>query len=171
MSGAAVGSVASGRGAVNRVASGPAAVNGIAVDAPVSPSVVVVGAADGAGRDDNGRAGGGPEAKGDAPDTSRIPYDANAVGARQGDDYFAPPPWRNPYLVALAGAGVGLVGAGAWLFLRAYSAFNEGVAIQTQGDFAAMQVTMYSGPLVVLLGLGTLLGVLFVVAVRWRPRQ
>ena len=80
-------------------------------------------------------------------------------------------PWKNPYLIALAVIGAAMSCTGAWLFGSAYAAFNEGVAIQTQGDFAAMQVAMYSGPLVVLFGLGTLVGVLFMVAGRWRPRQ
>jgi hypothetical protein len=79
--------------------------------------------------------------------------------------------WRNPYLIALAVVGVSFICVGGWLFESSYSAFNEGVAIQTQGDFAAAQVAMYSGPLVMLFGAATLVGVAFVFAVRWRPRS
>jgi hypothetical protein len=74
-------------------------------------------------------------------------------------------------LISLAVVGVGLICVGAWLYETAYSAFNEGVAIQSQGDFASAQVAMYSGPLVMLFGAATLVGVLFVVATRWRPRD
>ena len=116
------------------------------------------------GHEEVGGSGGAVEvvSSTDAPDAMDMPDAAEGSGLAE--------PWRNPYLIGLAVVGVGLVGLGVWLFEDAYTAFNEGVAIQTQGDFAAAQVAMYSGPLVMLFGAAIVVGVLFVVAVRWRRR-
>jgi hypothetical protein len=124
----------------------------------------------------NGSSGKGYDVRtGDSAGDRRDPESGYVEADDAGDERSAgwsgaAAPWRNPYLISLAVIGVGLVCVGVWLYESAYSAFNEGVAIQTQGDFAAAQVAMYSGPLVMLFGAATLVGVLFVVATRWRPR-
>ena len=78
---------------------------------------------------------------------------------------------RNPFLISLAGLALVFVGVGAWLFSRTYSAFNDASVFSSQGDFVALQAVLQAAPFVILLGVGTAVGVLFVFAARWHPKR
>lgn len=109
---------------------------------------------------------------GDAGDAGRA--DPGASTSPQGD---APSPGptaaqvRNPFLISLAGLALVFVGVGAWLFSRTYSAFNDASVFSSQGDFVALQAVLQAAPFVILLGVGTAVGVLFVFAARWHPKR
>lgn len=86
-------------------------------------------------------------------------------------------PWRNPYLIALAVAGLALVlggiGAFRWAVSQVYGdgAFTEGASEEErQETMLASQLAWGLSPLMTLAGVLTLVGLLFFVAHRWRPR-
>lgn len=77
---------------------------------------------------------------------------------------------RNPFLIVLGVLAIALVALGSWLFLRAGAAFNSR-EVRSQGDYMSLQATIYASPFVVMLGVLTALGVLFIVASRWWKRR
>ncbi|NEM92079.1 hypothetical protein [Galbitalea soli] len=82
-----------------------------------------------------------------------------------------PQPWtRNPFLLALAVIAVVLVVAGIGLFVRSGAAFNS-ADITSQGDYVTMTSLLQAAPIVVLLGVATAIGLLFVLAMRWGQRS
>ncbi|MCU1534081.1 MAG: hypothetical protein JWR53_562 [Glaciihabitans sp.] len=80
-------------------------------------------------------------------------------------------PTRNPFLISLAIVAVLLIGAGAWLFARSSGAFDDPANIQSQADYMRLAATLNAAPLIMLLGAGTAVGVLFLFAIRWRGRR
>lgn len=78
---------------------------------------------------------------------------------------------RNPFLAALAGLAVVLIGVGVWLFSRTYAAFNDAGSFSTQGDFVALETVMRTSPFIIMLGIAIAVGVVFLLAVGWRPRK
>lgn len=75
---------------------------------------------------------------------------------------------RNPFVAALVIAGVVLVVAGGGLYLNAYFGFDESGYV-TQGQYMAVEAYLRVGPQVLLLGVATLVGVGFMLALRWQP--
>jgi hypothetical protein len=75
---------------------------------------------------------------------------------------------RNPFVVALVIAGIVLVVAGGGLYLNAYFGFDESGFV-TQGQYMAVEAYLRVGPQVLLLGVATLVGVGFMLALRWQP--
>jgi hypothetical protein len=75
---------------------------------------------------------------------------------------------RNPFVAALVIAGIVLVVAGGGLYLNAYFGFDESGYV-TPGQYIAAEGYLRVGPQVLLLGVATLVGVGFMLALRWRP--
>ncbi|MET0932459.1 MAG: hypothetical protein ABWX56_02015 [Mycetocola sp.] len=87
-------------------------------------------------------------------------------------------PWRNPYLVALTVTGLALVAGGIGAFRWAVSQVYGGTVFESGATEDEMREAMLASqlawglsPLLTLAGVLTLLGVLFFVAHRWRPRR
>ncbi len=90
---------------------------------------------------------------------------------------------RNPFLIMLLAVAAALIGGGIWVHVTASTAYQSIVSnpdyysgldsseIDLQQDLAALQTAIAAAPLMVLLGSATAIGVLFVLAVRWRPRS
>ena len=75
---------------------------------------------------------------------------------------------RNPFLAILAVVGVLLI-AGSVAFLMNLEGLIEGASMQgSQTVFYYLQAVIYGAPMLIALGLATLIGVLFVYAVRWK---
>src|SRR5690606_29069285 len=85
-------------------------------------------------------------------------------------------PWRNPYLIALTVLGVVLLGGGIaafrWSVNQVYGGAYSGNTTEADAQEAMLlgQLAWGLSPLLSLAGVLTLLGVFFVVALRWRPR-
>jgi len=78
------------------------------------------------------------------------------------------PRGRNPFLVTLAIIGVLLI-LGSIAFMMNLEGLIEKATMQgSQTIFYYMQAILYGAPLLMTLGLATLIGVLFVYAVRWK---
>lgn len=78
-------------------------------------------------------------------------------------------PTRNPYLLVLLIVAVVLIVAGVILFVQTGDEFNSS-EVQSQGDYMSLNATIETAPFISLLGGATLIGVLFVFAVRYRRR-
>ncbi len=87
------------------------------------------------------------------------------------------PPWRNPYLISLTVIGAVLTIAGVSLFRWAVTQMYSGQissgssADDAQSDWMWVQVSWGIAPLLAIAGVLTLIGVIFVLAVKWTPRQ
>lgn len=85
-------------------------------------------------------------------------------------------PWRNPYLIGLTVLGVMLIGGGIggfrWSVNQIYGGAYSGNPTEADAQEAMLlgQLAWGLSPLLSLAGVLTLLGVFFVVALRWRPR-
>ena len=75
-------------------------------------------------------------------------------------------PTRNPFLLVLLIVAVVLIVAGVILFVQTGDAFNSS-EVQSQGDYMSLNATIETAPFISLLGGATLIGVLFVFAVRY----
>lgn len=75
--------------------------------------------------------------------------------------------WRrvNPYLVALAVVGVGLIGASVGWMAWVYSLAN---GQYSQFDYIIVQFAMFGAPIMCAVGVATLVSILVILAVRWR---
>ncbi|WP_213817072.1 hypothetical protein [Glaciihabitans sp. dw_435] len=77
---------------------------------------------------------------------------------------------RNPWLISLAVLALLLVVVGVLLYSRAANAYTSNGDFVAPGDYVLLEASLSAAPLMILLGAATAIGVLFVVAVRWRPR-
>ena len=79
-------------------------------------------------------------------------------------------PTSNPFLLVLLIVAVVLIVAGVILFVETGNAFNSS-EVQSQGDYMSLNATIEMAPFISLLGGATLIGVLFVFAVRYRRKS
>ncbi|MBN9239692.1 MAG: hypothetical protein BGO97_08335 [Micrococcales bacterium 70-64] len=77
-----------------------------------------------------------------------------------------PPRRLNPFLVALGASAVILLGVGLYLVSRLRDLFAD-TQSTSSFDYVTLQVLMFAAPLLLVLGLATGIGVLFLFAVRW----
>ena len=75
----------------------------------------------------------------------------------------------NPFLIALGVVAVVLVGGGLYLISRMKDLFADTQSSSTF-DYVTLQVMLYAAPLLLVLGLATGVGLLFVFALRWGRR-
>lgn len=75
----------------------------------------------------------------------------------------------NPFLIALGAVAVLLLGGGLYLVSRLRDLFAD-TQSTSDFDYVTLQVLMYAAPLLLVLGLATGIGVLFVFATRWGRR-
>lgn len=127
-----------------------------------------------------------PPAPATEPDTPQADADLSELGFEESTEtpgeaeaQEAPAsPWRNPYIVGLIVAGLALVAVGIGAFRWAVSQVYGGTMFldgaseeEMQEAMLASQLAWGLSPLLTLAGVLTLLGVLFFVAHRWRPRN
>lgn len=87
------------------------------------------------------------------------------------EDADDPAPRRlNPFLVALGASAVVLLGVGLYLVSRLRDLFAD-TQSTSSFDYVTLQVLMFAAPLLLVLGLATGIGVLFLFAVRWDRRR
>jgi len=86
------------------------------------------------------------------------------------DAAAAPRPWTNPFFIALAVVAVALVTAGIWMFQTARESFL-GSATNSQADYATLTVLLELAPLLLVLGTGTAIGIVFFLAADWQKRR
>ena len=80
--------------------------------------------------------------------------------------YDEPLPRRaNPFLIVLGAIALVLVGGGLYLVSRLRDLFAD-TQSGSQFDYVTLQVLMYAAPMIIVLGLATAIGVLFVLATR-----
>jgi hypothetical protein len=81
-----------------------------------------------------------------------------------------PAPRRmNPFLISLAAAAILLLGGGLYLVSRMRDLFAD-TQSTSDFDYITLQVLMGVAPLVLVLGLATGVGMLFLLAARWDRR-
>lgn len=103
-----------------------------------------------------------------APEALPVIVDAPPVQEAVGDD--EPQQRRpNPFLIALGAVTVLLLGGGLYLVSRLRDLFAD-TQSTSDFDYVTLQVLMYAAPLLLVLGLATGIGVLFVFATRWGRR-
>jgi len=78
------------------------------------------------------------------------------------------PPARrvNPFLIALLAAGVLLIGGGLYLVSRLGDLFAN-PSESSQYDYITLQAMTIAAPMLIVLGIATGVGVLFIYAARW----
>ncbi len=79
-------------------------------------------------------------------------------------------PARNPFVIGLTAVGLALVGAGIAVIRSLGAAFTS-VDIKANLDYYTLDVLMTLGPLLITLGMATLIGVGFLAAVRWKSTR
>jgi hypothetical protein len=72
----------------------------------------------------------------------------------------------NPYLIALGAVSVVLIAGGLYLVSRLREFFDSSQTT-SDFDFVTLQVLLYAAPLIVVLGVATAIGMVFLAAVRW----
>ena len=86
--------------------------------------------------------------------------------AREPEPEDDPSPQRaNPFLIAIGVAAIVFVGGGLYLVSRLRDLFADTQSTSAI-DYTTLQVLMYAAPLVLVLGLATGVGLLFLLAVR-----
>jgi len=75
----------------------------------------------------------------------------------------------NPFLIALLAAAVLLIGGGIYLVSRLGEMFANPSA-SSQYDYITLQALTIAAPMLIVLGVATAIGVLFIYAVRWGRR-
>ena len=78
------------------------------------------------------------------------------------------PHGKNPYLAVLTGIGIALVVANLVLIMNIESFIPTDLGPGSQLPYYYVQMIMTGAPLLICLGLATLIGVLFVYAARWK---
>src|SRR5690554_1446465 len=138
---------------------------------PTTPSLItrttrVTDAATAApGRDSDAGADAAPDGTA-APSTTAASSEPHADTTPEDDQPF----WRrlNPYLVALGVIGVALIGASLGWMGWVYSIANS--PLTQQFDYLIMQFAMFGAPILLSVGVASLLSILVVLAVKWRRR-
>ena len=98
-----------------------------------------------------------------APGAAEAPFEVGLVEQEAAD----PSPRRaNPFFLALGGIAVALIAGGLYLVSRMQAIFGD-TSGASDFDFVTLQVLMYAAPLLVVLGIATAIGLLFIAAVRW----
>lgn len=90
-------------------------------------------------------------------DPARLPEPAAAAAPR--------PAWRNPFLIAVAIVGLALIAGGISGMTAAYD--QRGVSA-TEAPYVFLVFMQLGGPMLVVLGVATLIGVGFFLAVHWQ---
>ena len=99
-----------------------------------------------------------------------VPAPVTSAREPEDEDEDEPAPRRaNPFIIALGAVSVVLLGGGLYLVSRLRDLFTDTQATSAL-DYTTIQVLMYTAPLVLVLGLATGVGLLFVFAVRWDRR-
>jgi hypothetical protein len=75
----------------------------------------------------------------------------------------------NPFLITLGVVAILLLGGGLYVVSRLRDLFAD-TQSTSDFDYVTLQVLMYAAPLVLVLGLATGIGVLFLLAARWGRR-
>lgn len=75
----------------------------------------------------------------------------------------------NPFVIALAVAALLFLGGGLYLVSRLRDLFAD-TQSTSAFDYTTLQVLLYGAPLVLVLGLATGVGLLFLLAIRWDRR-
>lgn len=119
------------------------------------------------------------------PGAARSPFDAPSapeLDVRLAEDpgsddvvgQFPAPPRRdvrrNPFLIALAVVGLGLIGGAVYVIRETVRIYTSAAGGQTQEDYVILQLSSTITPLGLTLGLATLIGVVFVFATEWQRR-
>jgi hypothetical protein len=95
---------------------------------------------------------------------------ADALSAAEVDDALEAPTRRpNPFLIALTVVSVILIIGGLWAAQFARESFLT-VNLSTDIDYVTLQMVIFGAPLAIAIGIATALGVLFILAQRWRRR-
>lgn len=94
------------------------------------------------------------------------PASTPAVDARDDAEH---PRGLNPFVIALAAAAAVFLGVGIALLSRLREIFS-GADSLVGADYPTAMVLIYAAPLLIVLGLATGVGVLFLLAVRWDRR-
>lgn len=108
------------------------------------------------------------------PDSMEELFSADSHEKHDGAE---PAPWRNPYLISLVVIGSVLTIAGVSLFRWAVTQMYSGQisggssSPDTQSDWIWVQVAWGIAPMLAIAGTLTLIGVIFVLATKWTPRQ
>jgi hypothetical protein len=76
--------------------------------------------------------------------------------------------FHNPFIIILLCAGGALVLLGSGMYLHAYVGFDD-AGFVSQATYISAEAYMQVGPQLAMLGIATLVGVGFVLAVRWQP--
>jgi hypothetical protein len=103
------------------------------------------------------RAGEGPVAEQHAGEPART--------REQTEPIDEPTPGVNPFLVVLGALAVVLIGVGLYLVSRMGDLYADA---SSEFDFVAVQALLALAPLLIALGAATGIGLLFVLAMRWR---
>lgn len=107
---------------------------------------------------------------GDPPAPLPVQQPVQPAVVDEADDDDLPLPRRaNPFLIVLGVIALLLVGGGLYLVSRLRDLFAD-TQSGSDFDYVTLQVLMYASPLIIVLGLATAIGVLFVIAVRWGRR-
>jgi hypothetical protein len=111
-----------------------------------------------------------PPARAIEPDVAPVePPSAPAPVLEKADAEDAGPRGANPFLIALGIAALLLIGGGVYVATR-LPALYAATQNSTNFDFVTLQVLIAAAPLSIALGVGTVIGLLFVLALRWgRP--
>jgi hypothetical protein len=93
---------------------------------------------------------------------------AEAFSTGEVDDALGAPTRRpNPFLIALTIFSIVLIVGGLWAAQFARESFLT-VNLSTDIDYVTLQMVIFGAPLAVAIGIATALGVLFILAQRWR---
>lgn len=87
----------------------------------------------------------------------------------EAEDEPSPHGRTNPFLIVLGAIALLLVGGGLYLVSRLRDLFAD-TQSGSDFDYVTLQVLMYASPLIIVLGLATGIGVLFIFAASWDRR-
>jgi hypothetical protein len=117
-----------------------------------------------------------------AAPTQAVPTDADAASEAESllrtnasaTDTDSPasevPAARNPFFVALLVVALLLIGAGTWLFVSTENQFDSS-QVQSQGDYVSLTSLIEFAPFLALVGGVIIIGLLFIVGLRYGGRS